>query len=432
MRVPVLSMLRAVRRRLGGRVRVRVGVVAQRRWASALRGARHRLVTLGRVRTVTLVTFVAGAGGLDIGVHTLGMDAPANRAGRPAPIDLLAGGPSSLAISGRELARTSVPGSNRKGSRRKAAAYYRRTASKHVPTSVRSGFLPLYREAERAFGVNWRLIASVHRQETAFSTVRGTYRGLNSFGCCGGPMQFNVTNGPVSTWDSYRNAFRAGKRPRQYPHRTKRHPSIYDDFDAIMAAGSLLSDGGASASLDGGSWRAAYGYYGHDLFGVTYANQVVARARAWQRDGFCLNCGLDEGVVAALDDAYGVAARLQLGDADERRRAEKKAKAAKKRAKARRKRAAQRRAADRRAALRRAERDRRANAGSPLKQSSPTPDRPRAGASSPSDRRDPSTPTATSPTSPPVPTTSTQTEPPAVTSPAAPSCPGLKQLLGRC
>ncbi|MDQ3720659.1 MAG: hypothetical protein M3350_07775 [Actinomycetota bacterium] len=209
--------------------------------------------------------------------------------------------------------------------RRGGAAYYRGTAHSRVSAKAAAGFLPLYREAERVYAVNWRLIASIHHQETAFSTVAGTYRGLNDFGCCAGPMQFNVTNGPVSTWESYRQAFRAGRRPKSYPHRTRSHPSIYDDFDAIMAAGSLLSDSGAGSSLHSGGWWAAYSYYGHDLFGVTYANQVLARAQAWQRDGFCPNCPLDYTLVAEFDAANGASVRRQL-TAERRRKKQKRRK----------------------------------------------------------------------------------------------------------
>ncbi|HWC26489.1 MAG TPA: hypothetical protein VG474_07895, partial [Solirubrobacteraceae bacterium] len=201
---------------------------------------------------------------------------------------------------------------HRRGPRRGGAAYYRRTVRKRVPPAAPARFLPLYREAARRYGVNWRLIASIHRQETAFSTAPTTYHGLNFFGCCAGPMQFNVTNGPPSTWRLYREAFRVGRRPRRYPHRTRSHPSVYDDFDAIMAAGWLLSDSGAGRSLDYGAWWAAYSYYGHDLFGVTYASQVLARAVSWQRDGFCPNCALDEGLVEKFDRAYGAPIRRAL------------------------------------------------------------------------------------------------------------------------
>ncbi len=234
--------------------------------------------------------------------------------------------PSGPSVADAQASAAMVAERRGRRARRGGAAYYRRTARKRVSAKAAASFLPLYREAERVYGVNWRLIASIHRQETAFSTAPSTYRGLNAFGCCAGPMQFNVTNGPVSTWELYRQAFRAGRRPQRYPHRTRSHPSIYDDFDAVMAAGWLLSDSGAGRGLDFGEWSAAYSYYGHDLFGVTYANQVLARAEAWQRDGFCPNCGLDEGLVAEFEDAYGAAVRRQLIDAERRRKKQKRPK----------------------------------------------------------------------------------------------------------
>ncbi|HEV2775648.1 MAG TPA: hypothetical protein VGV90_08665, partial [Solirubrobacteraceae bacterium] len=208
--------------------------------------------------------------------------------------------------------------------RRAGPSYYAKTAARRVPASTGSGFMPLYREAARTFGVSWRLIASIHRQETAFSTAPSTYHGLNPFGCCAGPMQFNVTNGPPSTWALYRQSFRRGNRPSRYPHPTLHHPSIYDDFDAIMAAAALLRDGGASDALDGGSWSAAYAYYGHDLFGIEYASQVLGRAKGWERDGFCVNCPVDASLVEEFDDAYGVGARRQALAEERREKLEKK------------------------------------------------------------------------------------------------------------
>jgi hypothetical protein len=118
-------------------------------------------------------------------------------------------------------------------------------------------------------------------------------------------MQFNVTNGPVPTWQLVSDSFRYGRRPPSYDHRTARHPSIYDDFDSIMAAAHLLSADGASYSLDAGAWSAAYSYYGHDATGVTYADQVLARAIGWSQHGFCINCGVDSRLVEAVHAAYG-------------------------------------------------------------------------------------------------------------------------------
>ncbi len=73
---------------------------------------------------------------------------------------------------------------------------------------------------------------------------------------------------------------------------TAKHPSIYDDFDSIMAAAHLLSADGAGYALDDSAWIAAYDYYGHDATGVSYADQVLARAIGWSQHGFCINCGV--------------------------------------------------------------------------------------------------------------------------------------------
>jgi len=198
--------------------------------------------------------------------------------------------------------------------RRAMAAYVTQTSTQvHIPESWMGGFYPIYSQAQSAFGVNWLLLASIHRQESAFSTAPTTYHGLNFAGCCGGPMQFNVTNGAVgkggvgtpSTWDLVAGAYRYGRRPAAYDHQTATHPSIYDDFDSIMAAAWLLSSDGAGAALDDSAWWAAYDYYGHDEAGVTYADQVLARAIGWSQHGFCINCGVEPGLVEAVHAAYG-------------------------------------------------------------------------------------------------------------------------------
>jgi len=204
----------------------------------------------------------------------------------------------------------------------------------HISRAWMEGFYPIYATAQSTFGVNWLLLASIHRQESAFSTARGTYHGLNFAHCCGGPMQFNVTNGPVSTWDLVADSYEYGKRPAHYDHMTTAHPSIYDDFDAIMAAAHLLSAVGAEYQLDESAWDAAYDYYGHDATGVTYADQVLARAIGWSQHGFCINCGLEPAMVEAVQAAYGapVLAALEVEEAKAKseEEAEAEAKAAKK------------------------------------------------------------------------------------------------------
>jgi hypothetical protein len=174
-----------------------------------------------------------------------------------------------------------------------------------IPTRWMEGFYPIYATAQSTFGVNWLLIASIHKQESAFSTAPTTYHGLNFAGCCGGPMQFNVTNGPVSTWDLVSDSYKYGRRPAVYDHMTTTHPSIYDDFDAIMAAAHLLSADGAEYELNGAAWDAAYDYYGHDATGVSYADEVLARAIGWSQHSFCINCGVEPAMIEAVQAAYG-------------------------------------------------------------------------------------------------------------------------------
>ncbi len=116
----------------------------------------------------------------------------------------------------------------------------------------------------------------------------------------------------MTTWDLVSDSYIYGRRPASYDHMTAVHPSIYDDFDAIMAAAHLLSADGASYQLDEAAWDAAYDYYGHDATGVLYADQVLARAIGWSQHGFCINCGLEPAMVDAVDAAYGAPVRGAL------------------------------------------------------------------------------------------------------------------------
>src|SRR3954451_11223517 len=198
------------------------------------------------------------------------------------------------------------------GMRARWRAALQRNEAAHVPAAWVAGFYPIYERAQRAWSVNWLLLASVHRQETAFSSHPSTYHGLNFARCCAGPMQFNVTNGPKTTWARYRDAYHAAPRPADYPNRTAAHPSVYDDFDSIMAAGSLLKESGATKPLDASAWRAAYDYYGHDATGIAYADEVLARAIGWSQHGFSINRPVDPALRAAVDAAWGAPARANL------------------------------------------------------------------------------------------------------------------------
>jgi hypothetical protein len=285
---------------------------------SSERGAWAVALALGLVGTVVLVLAVSGV----LSGSSSGAAPPPVVAVTPTPVPGAAnasgmGGVSSETVDAPRAhaghGAHAIVGDPSLTQAHRDLALYEDPTSTHISENWMQGFYPIYATAQKTFGVNWLLIASIHRQESAFSTAPGIYSGLNFAGCCGGPMQFNVTNGPITTWALVSDSYRYGARPASYDHMTAKHPSIYDDFDAIMAAAHLLSADGAAEELNGAAWDAAYDYYGHDLTGVTYADQVLARAIGWSQHGFCINCGLEATMVQAVNGAYGapVAAALE-------------------------------------------------------------------------------------------------------------------------
>jgi len=225
----------------------------------------------------------------------------------PAPLAATLTAPGALAPATGQRAHGLGVIVGRPSAAQQSADARRFGASSQAQIATRwiEGFYPIYGVAQETFTVNWLLLASIHLQESAFSTAPGIYKGLNFAHCCGGPMQFNVTNGPPSTWRLVSDSYLYGRRPAAYDHMTATHPSIYDDFDSIMAGAHLLSADGAAYALDGSAWAAAYDYYGHDAGGVSYADEVLARAIGWSQHGFCINCGVEAAMVAAVHAAYG-------------------------------------------------------------------------------------------------------------------------------
>jgi hypothetical protein len=79
-------------------------------------------------------------------------------------------------------------------------------AERDVPV----GYLTVYRTAATHYDVPWPILAAIGAIETDHgrSNAPGVRAGLNSFGCCAGPMQFNLTDGPVNL-----EALRRRRRP---------------------------------------------------------------------------------------------------------------------------------------------------------------------------------------------------------------------------
>jgi hypothetical protein len=119
-----------------------------------------------------------------------------------------------------------------------------RTATADIP----AGYLRLYRSAGATYRVPWSVLAAIGKVESDHGRLRlpGVRSGLNRYrdrsgrwrSCCAGPMQFNLTDGPPSTW--------------------QRHGcgNVYDPADAIPAAARKLVADGVRGDLD----RALFAY----------------------------------------------------------------------------------------------------------------------------------------------------------------------------
>jgi hypothetical protein len=124
------------------------------------------------------------------------------------------------------------------------------------------GYLRIYQAA--GADVGWEYLAAIGKVETDHgrSTAPGVRSGVNTFGCCAGPMQFSVVGHP-STWDSY-------GVDGNHDGRT----SPFDPRDAIPAAAAYLEASGAPAD-----WDAALFSYNHAIWYVAEVKQWAERYR---------------------------------------------------------------------------------------------------------------------------------------------------------
>ncbi|HEY2959379.1 MAG TPA: hypothetical protein VGM21_14420 [Actinomycetota bacterium] len=106
-------------------------------------------------------------------------------------------------------------------------------ASGYALGDIPRAYLALYLAAAPTCpGLTWQVLAGIGKVESNHgrSPAPGVNSGLNSAGCCAGPMQFNLTDGPPSTWD----AFGVGGDP-------------YDPAAAVPAAARKLCANGLAA-----------------------------------------------------------------------------------------------------------------------------------------------------------------------------------------
>jgi hypothetical protein len=120
--------------------------------------------------------------------------------------------------------------------------------SRAAIADIPAGYLRLYRQAGAFYDVPWSVLAAIGKVESDHGRLRlpGVRSGLNRYrdrsgrlrSCCAGPMQFNLTDGPPSTWQRHGRG------------------NVYDPADAIPAAARKLVADGARRDLD----QALYAY----------------------------------------------------------------------------------------------------------------------------------------------------------------------------
>ncbi|MDQ4040629.1 MAG: transglycosylase SLT domain-containing protein [Actinomycetota bacterium] len=97
---------------------------------------------------------------------------------------------------------------------------------------VPAAYLRLYRAAGKKYGVDWRVLAAIGKNESDHGRSRapGVRSGLNFARCCAGPMQFCTVRSCGNTWGAYAID---GDGDGQM--------SVYDPADAVPAAARLVA-----------------------------------------------------------------------------------------------------------------------------------------------------------------------------------------------
>ena len=125
-------------------------------------------------------------------------------------------------------------------------------------------YLVLYRAAGERYGIDWSILAAIGSIETDHgrSDAPGVKSGVNTYGCCAGPMQFSVIPRP-STWDQFGGDGNGDGRK-----------DVYDPADVIPAAARYLRASGAPRD-----YRRAIFAYNHAQW---YVDQVLAKAAEYR------------------------------------------------------------------------------------------------------------------------------------------------------
>ena len=105
-------------------------------------------------------------------------------------------------------------------------------ASSFALSDIPRRYLDVYTEAASTCpALTWQVLAAIGKIESDHgrSSAPGVRSGVNRFGCCAGPMQFNIRNGSPSTWDTWGTGVVA---------------QVYDPAHAVPAAARKLCGAG--------------------------------------------------------------------------------------------------------------------------------------------------------------------------------------------
>jgi lysophospholipase L1-like esterase len=139
--------------------------------------------------------------------------------------------------------------------------------SAQAEAGIPTNYLAIYQATGAKYGIPWTLLAGIGSVESDHGrgSAPGIRSGVNQVGnvsCCAGPMQFNIRNGPPSTWDAYGVDGNGDGRI-----------DVYDPNDAIPAAAHYLKASGAPEDLH----RAVFAYNHSEA----YFQEVTAKMREY-------------------------------------------------------------------------------------------------------------------------------------------------------
>jgi hypothetical protein len=130
---------------------------------------------------------------------------------------------------GRSIAKALGAGPERPARPKEAG---QRGASSFALSDIPRRYLTFYTQAASTCpALTWQVLAAIGKIESDHgrSSAPGVRSGVNRFGCCAGPMQFNIRNGSPSTWDTWGTGVVA---------------QVYDPAHAVPAAARKLCGDG--------------------------------------------------------------------------------------------------------------------------------------------------------------------------------------------